>query len=211
MKTLSVIGAGNLGAQIARAAVAAGLSVVIANSRGPESLAELVSELGPAARAADPADAATAGDLVVLCTPLNSYPDLPAAQLEGKVLVDATNYYPELFGPIPEFDSRSMSSSEFLQSRLPGSVVIKALNNLGAADLTTDGQPAGSPGRRALAVAGDDPDAKARVVALVDALGFDVIDAGPLSEGWRFQRDQPAYGIRLDADQMRAALSDAKR
>ncbi|WP_041289162.1 NADPH-dependent F420 reductase [Kribbella flavida] len=211
MKTLGILGAGNLGSQVARAAVAAGLSVVIANARGPESLAELVAELGPAARAADPAEAAEAADLVILCTPLNAYPDLPADQLAGKVLVDATNYYPEFFGAIPELDTRSETTSEFLQSRLPRSIVIKGLNNLGAADLTTDGQPAGSADRRALAVAGDDQDAKSQVVSLIDTLGFDVIDAGALSEGWRFERDQPAYGTRRDADQMRTALSQATR
>jgi predicted dinucleotide-binding enzyme len=211
MKTLGILGAGNLGSQVAHAAVAAGLSVVIANARGPETLAELVADLGPAARAADPAEAARAGDVVVLCTPLNSFADLPADDLAGKVVVDATNYYPELFGAIPELDSRPGTTAEFLQSQLPKSIVIKGLNNLGAADITADAQPAGTPNRRALAVAGDDPEAKSTVVSLIDTLGFDVIDAGPLSESWRFQRDQPAYGTRLDADQMRTALTQAQR
>jgi predicted dinucleotide-binding enzyme len=211
MKTLGILGAGNLGSQVAHAAVAAGLSVVIANARGPETLAELIADLGPAARAADPAEAARAGDVVVLCTPLNSFADLPADDLAGKVVVDATNYYPELFGAIPELDSRAGTTAEFLQSQLPKSIVIKGLNNLGAADITADAQPAGTPNRRALAVAGDDPQAKATVVSLIDTLGFDVIDAGPLSESWRFQRDQPAYGTRLDADQMRTALTQAQR
>lgn len=211
MTTIGIIGAGNVGAQVARRALATGHPVVIANTRGPDSLAGLIADLGPGARAATPEEAARAGDIVVVAIPINGYPDLPADALAGKVVVDTGNYYPDWNGSVAELDDESTTTSERLQALLPASRVVKALNNLGAADLTAHAQPAGSADRRALAVAGDDADAKARVAALIDSFGFDVVDAGPLAEGWRFQRDLPAYGVRRTAAQMRHALADARR
>ena len=209
--TIGVIGSGNVGSSVARAAVAAGHDVVIANSRGPASLGALVAELGPHARAATVEEAARAGDLVVLAVPLHSYRDLPVEPFAGKVVIDAGNYYPDWNGHLPELDDETTTTSELLQAHLPTSRVVKALNNIGAADVVTDGQPAGTPGRRALVVAGDDPAARAQAAALLDSFGFDAVDAGPLAEGWRYQRDLPAYGVRHDAAQMREALTAARR
>jgi predicted dinucleotide-binding enzyme len=211
MPTIAVIGAGNVGSHVARRAVETGHTVVLANSRGPESLTDLVARLGPSASAATVEKAAQTGDIVVVAVPISSYRDLPVEPFAGKIVVDTGNYYPDWNGRIPELDDETTTTSEILQEHLPSSRVVKALNNLGAADLVADAQAAGTPDRRALVVAGDDQQAKADVTALIDAFGFDVIDAGPLAEGWRYQRDLPAYGVRRGAQEMRAALAAATR
>lgn len=212
VQTLGIVGAGNVGSHIARRATETGLDVVIANSRGPETLETLIAELAPLAGAASVADAARAGDVVVVAIPVTGYAALPADAFAGKVVVDTGNYYPEYSGTVAELErDPHPTTSELLQRALPGASVVKALNNLGAADVTTDGSPAGTPGRRALTVAGDDADAKAVVAGLLDRFGFDVVDVGPLSEGWRYERDQPAYGVRHDRDGMTAALAAARR
>ena len=194
--TIGLIGAGHIGSQIARLAVSRGLAVVISNSRGPETLAALVTELGPSARAATAADAAKAGDIVVVTVPLKNYRSVPVAPLAGKIVIDTNNYYPERDGQIPELDNESTTTAELLQAHLPTSKVVKAFNHIYAAHLTTDGQPAGSKNRRALVIAGDDLAAKTAVADLLDQFGFDTVDAGPLKEGWRIQRDTPGYGPR---------------
>lgn len=212
MATIAIIGAGNVGSQVARAAVRAGHQVVLANSRGGAGLEPLVAELGADARAAGTvADATEHADVVVVAMPIHSYASLPADAFAGRIVVDTGNYYPAWNGDIAELDDESTTTSEILQRLLPGASVVKALNNLGAADVTTTGSPAGTEGRRALAMAGDDTDAKRVVQDLLDGFGFDVVDAGPLSEGWRFQRDLPAYGIRHTAAGMRDALARAVR
>jgi predicted dinucleotide-binding enzyme len=211
MKTIGLIGAGQIGSQVARLAVAHGYDVVISNSRGPETLASLVAELGPRARAATPTEAAKAGDIVVVTIPLKHYRSVPVAPLAGKVVIDTNNYYPQRDGHIPELDNESTTTSELLQAHLPTSKVVKAFNHIYASELTTDGRPAGTKGRRALVIAGDDPVAKATVSRLLDEFGFDVVDAGPLKEGWRIQRDTPGYGPRRTAEELRKDLAAAKR
>ncbi len=211
MKTLGLIGAGHIGGQVARLAVANGYNVVISNSRGPDTLADLVKELGPKARAATPIDAAKAGDLVVVTVPLKNYRSVPVEPLAGKIVIDTNNYYPERDGHIPELDNESTTTAELLQAHLPKSQVVKAFNHIYAAELTTHGLPAGTPNRRALVIAGDSPDAKAVVTKLLDAFGFDTVDAGPLKEGWRIQRDTPGYGPRRNAEELKKDLAAAKR
>jgi predicted dinucleotide-binding enzyme len=211
MKTIGLIGAGHIGSQLARLAVAHGYDVVISNSRGPGTLSALVAELGPRARAATPTEAAAAADLVVVTIPLKNYRAVPVAPLVGKIVVDTNNYYPERDGHIPELDNESTTTSELLQAHLPASRVVKAFNHIAAAALTSDGQPAGSRNRRALVIAGDDRAAKEAVAGLIDQFGFDVVDAGPLSEGWRIQRDTPGYGPRRTAEELRKNLSAAQR
>jgi predicted dinucleotide-binding enzyme len=211
MKTIGLIGAGHIGSQVARLAVAHGYDVVISNSRGPESLRELVNELGPRARAGTVLEAAQAGDMVVVTIPLKNIRSVPIAPLAGKVVIDTNNYYPQRDGHIPELDSESTTTSELLQAHLPASKVVKAFNHIYAADLTTHGQPAGTPNRRALVIAGDDAAAKAEVSRLLDEFGFDTVDAGPLKEGWRIQRDTPGYGPRRNAEELRRDLAAAKR
>ena len=211
MQTIGLIGAGHIGSQVARLAAKSGYDVVISNSRGPDTLSALVAELGPRARAATPADAAKAGDIVVVTIPLKNYRSVPVAPLVGKIVIDTNNYYPERDGHIPELDNETTTTAELLQSHLPQSKVVKAFNHIYAAQLTTDGLPAGAKNRRALVIAGNDREAKASVTHLLDQFGFDAVDAGPLSEGWRIQRDTPGYGPRRTAEELRKDLAAAKR
>jgi len=211
MPTIGLIGAGHIGSQIARLAVTNGYHVAISNSRGPETLSALVSELGPKARAASVLDAARAGDIVVVTIPLKHYRTVPVEPLAGKIVIDTNNYYPARDGHIPELDDESLTTAELLQRHLPTSKVVKAFNHILAADLTTDGQPAGTTNRRALVIAGDDQAAKATVARLIDQFGFDVVDAGPLQEGWRIQRDTPGYGPRRTAEELLKDLAAARR
>ena len=211
MTTIGFIGSGHIGSQLARLAVAQGHDVVLSNSRGPETLADLVSELGPHARAATPAEAAAAADIAVVTIPLRAIDTVPVEPLVGKVVIDTNNYYPQRDGQIAELDEESTTTAEMLQRHLPASKVVKAFNHIYAADLTTDGVPAGTPGRRALAVFGDDADAVATVGRLIDSFGFDALEVTPLSEGWRIQRDTPGYGPRMTRDGLRDALAEARR
>ena len=143
--------------------------------------------------------------------PLKNYRAVPVAPLAGKIVIDTNNYYPERDGHIRELDNESTTTAELLQAHLPTSKVVKAFNHIYAAELTTHGQPAGSKNRRALVIAGDDQAAKATVAHLLDQFGFDTVDAGPLSEGWRIQRDTPGYGPRRNAEELRRDLAAAKR
>ncbi|MHB1234313.1 MAG: NADPH-dependent F420 reductase [Microbacteriaceae bacterium] len=211
MTTIGIIGAGHIGSQVARAAVQHGYNVVISNSRGPETLADLVTELGEKARAATAAEAGAAGDFVVVTVPLKNYRQVPVEPLAGKVVIDTNNYYFERDGHIPELDNASTTVSQLLQDHLPESTVVKGFNHIPAADITTDALPAGDPDRRALAVAGDDDEAKALLIRLYDEFGFDAVDVGPLSESWRVERDQPAYVVRQNAAELRANLARATR
>lgn len=211
MTTLGIIGAGHIGSQVARAAVARGYDVVIANSRGPETLGDLVAELGPRARAATAADAGAAGDIVLVTVPLHALSQVPVEPLAGKIVLDTNNYYFERDGRIAALDQGETTTSELLQEHLPTSKVVKAFNHIVAADITTDGSPAGTANRRALATASDFDDAIAFVTAFYDELGFDTVSAGPLSESWRVERDRPAYGVRQNAEELRANLARANR
>jgi predicted dinucleotide-binding enzyme len=194
MTTIGLIGAGLIGGTVARLAIAGGYDVVLSNSRGPETLKELVDELGPRARAATPADAAAAGDLVVVTIPLKAYRSVPVEPLAGKAVIDTNNYYPQRDGHFPELDDASITSSELLQKHLPTAKVVKGFNNIYFKHLQALARPAGSPERSALAIAGDDGQAKATVTEFLDRIGYDTVDAGPLSEGWRLQPGTPAYG-----------------
>lgn len=224
MTTVGLIGSGNIGGTVARLAVAAGHDVVLSNSRGPETLKELVDELGPRARAATPAEAAAAGDLVVVTIPLRAYREVPAGPLAGKVVIDTNNYYPERDGRFPELDDESTTTSELLQRYLPEARVVKAFNNIFFRHLLALARPAGAADRTALPIAGDDAAAKESVTAFLDSVGYDAVDVGPLAEGWRFQRDTSAYAALyaadpadwdrpapVDAARLRDALAAARR
>jgi predicted dinucleotide-binding enzyme len=218
MTTVGFIGSGHIGGTVARLAVAAGYDVVLSNSRGPDTLTELVTDLGERARAAPASEAAAAGDLVVVSIPLGAYPKVPVEPLAGKVVIDTNNYYPQRDGQIAELDDGSTTSSELLQRHLPTSHVVKVFNNIYWESLHSLARPSGAPDRSALAIAGDDTDAKATVTAFLDAIGYDTVDAGPLVEGRRYQPGTPAYGgiyagdsladaVRGPADEVRAALA----
>ncbi len=192
-------------------AIANGYDVVIANSRGPETLADLVAELGPRASAATAADAAAAGDAVVVTVPLGRIDELPVEQLAGKIVLDTNNYYFERDGHIEALDKGETTTSELLQKVLPTSRIAKAFNHIFAADITTDGSPAGTPDRRALATAGDDAEAVEFVTRFYDQAGFDTVNVGPLSESWRVERDRPAYVVRQNAAELEENLAIANR
>jgi len=192
MKTLGLIGTGMIGGTLARLAVAAGLEVVLSNSRGPASLAELVTELGPQARAATPAEAAH-GDLVVATIPLSAHTQLPAAALAGRTVIDTMNYYPERDGRIPELDSDELTCSQLVQRHLADSHVVKAFNNISFFSLASAARPAGAKDRSALPIAGDDNAAKTEVATLLDVLGYDAVDIGGLADSWRSEPNTPVY------------------
>lgn len=201
MTTLGLIGAGNIGSTLARLAVAAGYDIVLSNSRGPESLVDLVADIGNTARAGTVEQAAREGDVVVVTVPLKAYRDVPVAPLAGKVVLDTNNYYPERDGRIPELDDESATTSELLQAHLPESHVVKVFNNIFYQHLLLLARPNGDPERSVLPIAGDDAEAKATATTVLDDLGYDAYDVGPLAEGWRYQRDLPAYaGLFVDGD-----------
>lgn len=226
MTTWGFIGSGHIGTTVARLAVDAGHDVVMSNSRGPATLADLVAELGPHARAADVPTAAAAGDVVVVTIPLRAYREVPAAELSGTLVLDTMNYYPQRDGVVAELEDESTTTSELLQAHLPSSRVVKVFNNIAFVHLAALARPSGSPDRTTLPIAGDDAEAKARATALLDAIGYDALDVGPLAEGWRFQRDTAAYGSiyatdpaawfssparRVTRDELAAALARARR
>lgn len=194
MTVLGLIGSGSIGATVARLAVDGGVDVVVSNSRGPETLADLVADLGPRARAATARQAASAGDLVVVTVPFRAYEQMPREELAGKVVLDTNNYYPDRDGAFPQLDSLETTSSELLQKHLDRSHVVKVFNNIFYKHLAALPRPTGAADRSALPIAGDDAEAKAKATALLDLLGYDAVDAGALSEGWRFQPGTPIYG-----------------
>ena len=193
--TLGLIGSGYIGSTVARLAVAAGSQVVLSNSRGPDTLADLVAELGPSARAATSVEAAQAGDLVVVTVPLRAYRQVPVDPLRGKIVIDTNNYYPDRDGRFEALDNGSDTVSGLLQKHLPSSTVVKAFNNIYYKHLQALARAAGAPDRSALPIAGDSAEAKAAVTAFLDSLGYDTVDGGTLADSWRFERDMPAYGV----------------
>lgn len=193
MATIGIIGAGEVGSQIARAALANGYEVVLANSRGPATLAQLVAQLGPGASAAEAAEAAAAGDFAVVAMPLTSADRLPVEALADKVVLDTNNYMAWRDGRIPVIDSGGKTEHELRQEQLPRSRVAKAFTHIQAPVLLTAGRPAGAPGRLALSVSSDSPDAVALVTRLYDQFGFDTVDNSPLSASWRTAPGQPAW------------------
>ena len=211
MTTIGVIGAGHIGRSFSLAAIVKGHEIVIANNSGPETLGELVAELGPKARAATAADAAEAGEFAIVATPIAGAEALPVEQLAGKAVLATCNYFAERDGPIAEIDSGEVTVPEYVQTRLPTSNVVRAFNHLDAAAIATDGTPAGAPNRRALGYAGDDPGAKALTADLYEELGFDAVDVGGLADGWRLDVDQPTFVVRQNAGELRAGLLKAAR
>lgn len=200
MTTWGFIGSGNIGSTVARLAIKAGHTVVMSNSRGPDTLDGLVDELGPNARAGTAEDAAAAGDVVVVTIPLKNYTSVPVDALRAKIVIDTMNYYPDRDGRIAELDDESTTTSELLQVHLADSHVVKAFNNIYFGHLAELARPHGASDRSALAIAGDDAEAKTTVTRLLDEIGYDTVDLGPLAQGWRTQRDTAAYGVMYAAD-----------
>ena len=208
--TIGLIGSGLIGSSLARLAIAQGHDVVLSNSRGPETLADLVAELGPKARAATAAEAAQAGDIVVVTVPFGRYREVPAQPLAGKVVIDTNNYYPDRDGRFEDVEAGTVTESELLAQHLVGAKVVRAFNGIYWKHLLEEGLPAGDPTRRALPIAGDDADAKRAVAELIDSFGFDVLDAGPLSQSKLFRNGTPAYGPRATTAELQALIDKAK-
>src|SRR3954463_16003834 len=207
---IGIIGAGNIGGNLARRFAALGHDVAVANSRGPETLADLAAETG--AKAVTVPEAALGRDVVTGTTPEKKTPALPAGFFAGVpenvVAVDTGNYYPrQRDGRIDGIEA-GLPESRWVEQQL-GRPVVKAFNNIHAQHLMERGRPAGTPGRIALPVAGDDPAAKAVVLRLIDELGFDGVDAGGLDESWRQRPDTPFYGTNRAAGGVRRALAEA--
>jgi 8-hydroxy-5-deazaflavin:NADPH oxidoreductase len=222
MTTVGFIGSGNLGSAIARLAVEAGHQAVLSNSRGPETLADTVAALGPRASAATSGEAASAGDIIVVAVPVEAFPNVPAAALAGKTVIDTCNYGPERDGHIPELDSKSLTSSELLLRYIPGATVVKALNNVFFKHLLSLTRPAWAADRSYLPIAGDIPSAKAAVTEFIESIGYSVVDAGSLADSWRQATRTPVWGTPYGSfsnekgqpvaeDAIRAALAAATR
>jgi hypothetical protein len=224
MTTVGFIGSGNIGGTVARLAVAAGYDVVLSNSRGPSTLAELVASLGPRARAATPAEAASAGDIVVVSVPFGKFRDLPADALAGKVVLDTNNYYPARDGNFPQIDDGTLTSASLEQEFLAKSEVVKVFNNIFFKHLESLARPAGAADRSALTVAADSPEAKETATRFLSAIGYDAVDVGSLADSWRVEPGRPAYGppspygafedpagAPLSAARLRAAVDEASR
>lgn len=188
---IGIIGAGFVGREIGKAAVRKGHEVMLSNSRGPRSLYTWKSGTGCEVGTVE--DAARFGDIVIVGTPLDAYDSFPASPLAGKILVDANNYHPLRDGAIEALDKKEMTVSEMLAGYFPGSRVVKAFNSIRMAEFERDARPAGDPGRRAIPIAGDNGPDKQLVAKLIDELGYDTVDAGPLAEGWRFDHGSPVY------------------
>ncbi|MEU4190628.1 NAD(P)-binding domain-containing protein [Kribbella sp. NPDC026611] len=191
MATLGVIGSGNIGSAVARLAVEAGIEVVMANSRGPESLADKVRELG--VRAGTVEEAIQAGDWVMVTIPLGRYVDLPVEPFAGKVVLDTMNYYPSRDGRIEQLDREELTTAQLVQERFSAAHTVKVFNNISFRGIVPLARPAGAADRTALPISGDDADAKTSVTKLMDALGFDVVDVGTLADSWRYEPETDVY------------------
>jgi predicted dinucleotide-binding enzyme len=202
---IGLIGSGHIGGTLARLFVGAGHEVAVSNSRGPDSLAGFVSELGARARAVTPTEAAAFGEVVVVSVPFGRYRQVPPEAVGGKIVIDTNNYYPDRDGHFSDLDADSTTSSEMLQTHLAAARVVKAFNTLYARWLAEEGRPAGVSGRTAIPIAGDDPDAKRIVSGLIDEIGFDAVDLGGLAAGRHFQPGTALYAVQLTRSQIEAA------
>jgi predicted dinucleotide-binding enzyme len=202
---IGIIGAGFIGRAVTAVAIKHGHEVMVSNSRSPDTLFSLVG--GTGCKAGSAQQAAEFGDIVLVAIPLKHYQAVPVAAVEGKIVLDANNYYPQRDGHIAELDRNELTTSELLARHLPKSKVVKVFNAIIATDIEKDGRPAGAPDRRAHPIAGDDAAAKQVVADLLDQFGYDVVDAGPLKEGRRFQKDTPAYCVPLNTAKLREALA----
>jgi 8-hydroxy-5-deazaflavin:NADPH oxidoreductase len=211
MTTIGIIGSGHVGSNLAKAAIAHGYDVVLSNSQGPETLASLVRDLGQNARAATPAEAASAADFAIVAIPITTIGQVPAEPLAGKVVIATINYFPQRDGPIAAIDDGSTTAPGLLQQHLRASSVVRGFSMLDAADMSGDGHPEGDPKRRAIALSGDDPAAKRLVSDLYNEFGFDAVDIGGLAESWRVDPGQPAFVVRQNAAALRANVANATR
>jgi len=204
---IGIVGAGNIGGTLAGHFTRAGHEVAVSNSRGPETLQDLVAELGERARAVTPPEAIEFGEIVVVSVPFGRFRELPPEHAEGKVVIDTNNYYPNRDGHFEELDTDRTTSSELLQAHMKGARVVKAFNAIYWGRLRDLGRPAGDPERIGIPISGDDEKAKRIVAGLIDEIGFEAVDAGTLAEGGRqHQPGTPVYTADLRAPELRDQL-----
>jgi 8-hydroxy-5-deazaflavin:NADPH oxidoreductase len=208
LRTIGILGAGRVGTAVARQALKAGFEVKIATAKPAEQIAMIVEIVTPGAIAVEAAEAASA-DLVVVAVPLHKYRTLDPGLLTGKTVIDAMNHWAPTDGEIDDFEADPRTSSEIIQDYLTGAAVVKSLNHIGYHELEEDGRPAGSPNRRALALAGDHEDAKEQVAGFLDRLGYDPVDAGPLAAGRAFQPGTQIFNGAHTAAQLEEQLAAA--
>lgn len=203
---IGILGAGKVGTAIARRALAAGYEVRIASSRAPSEIALVLQFVAPGAVAASAEEVVAASDIVILALPLSKYRRLDPASLQGKIVVDAMNYWAQTDGTLPEFEG-APSSSEVVADYLTGARLLRAFNHTGYHEIDGEARPAGDPERRAMAIAGDDPAARAVLARVIDRLGFDPVDAGVLANARGFAIGTPVFGAPLGRTELQAALT----
>jgi predicted dinucleotide-binding enzyme len=208
--TISILGAGKVGTVLARLALAAGYRVLISGSRDPSAITLTVDVLAPGAVPTTSADAAARGDIVILALPLGKYRTLPVEELRGSLVIDAMNYWWEIDGERDDLSSPASTTSEIVATFLDKSSVVKAFNHMGYHGLDEEPRPAGTPGRKGIAIAGDDESDRSRVAAVVDAFGFDPVDIGALREGTILEPGHELFGANIGADEIRAVVDWAR-
>jgi 8-hydroxy-5-deazaflavin:NADPH oxidoreductase len=206
---LGIVGAGKAGTTFARAAIAAGYDVAISGSGAAERIALIVEVLAPGARAVSTDEAVRNADIIVLAVPMHRFRDLPRDLFAGKILIDAMNYWEEIDGVDVELVTTPAGTSAVVQARFPSARLVKSLNQLGYYEFETGRRPRGAPGRIAIAAAGDDRAAVAAVMQLIDRVGFDAVDAGPLEAGRALEPDGSVFGAAYSANELTNLLSPA--
>lgn len=205
-RRLGIVGAGKVGTTIARAAMAGGYDVAISGSGPAERIALILDVLAPGARAVSTDEVVRYADLIILAIPMHRFRELPRDLFAGKILVDAMNYWDEIDGIDEELATAPGGTSGIVQERFPTARVVKSLNHLGYYELERGRRPRGTPGRIAIAAAGDDRAAVAAVLQLIDRLGFDAVDAGPLDAGMALQPDGGVFGVSHSSVELSSIL-----
>lgn len=209
MKKIGIIGAGFIGQAWAKLFMQAGYQVMVSNSRGKNTLFSVASSIG--CEIGNQEEAIEFAEIILIAIPFNNYLQLPAESMSNKIILDTMNYYPDRDGHWPQLDKREITTSELVAQHFSKSKVVKVFNAILARDVIKDARPNDKLNRRAIPVAGNDLTAKQTVFKILDQVGYDFVDAGLLSDSWRFERAKPAYCVPLNIRQLQEALEQAQR